>query len=128
MEFFRGLNQNENRRMVNVFHCMGGKGRTGTMVSMLLLYSKLFFDSQDALQYFAFKRVGHENNKNEHQFKGAETPSQLRFVGYFEQVLSNFGGHLPDSNDLELDKIEFHSMNSNSLEFFLVNFYLDFII
>jgi PTEN phosphatase family protein len=39
------------------------------------------------------------------KFQGVETPSQSRFVGYYETILYKFGGALPEKKVLKLDKI-----------------------
>jgi protein-tyrosine phosphatase len=41
IEFLKNLEKEQlnNPTNVNVFHCMGGKGRTGTITSMHLLHS-----------------------------------------------------------------------------------------
>ena len=79
---------------------------------MLLLYDKTFKTSEEALNYFAVKRVG----ANNHEFKGAETPSQLRFVKYFDELLHKYNGNLPEDTTLELVKIKFYSINGNNFE------------
>jgi hypothetical protein len=83
---------------------MGGKGRTGTMVSMFLLYSEQFKNSDDALRFFASQRMGKST-----EFRGAETPSQLRFVKYFDVLLNQYDGILPDKSELTLDSIDLNN-------------------
>lgn len=46
MNFFKCLQNERNKDLVNVFHCMGGKGRTGTIVSMLLINNKICSSAQ----------------------------------------------------------------------------------
>jgi len=87
------------------FHCWGGKGRTGTMMSMLLLYLKKCATAKEAMAFFAAKR-----NVGEH-FKGVETPSQARFVGYFERIMNEFNGEMPAEKHLLFDKIVLRSKN-----------------
>eukprot|EP01100_Stratorugosa_tubuloviscum_P010511 TRINITY_DN451_c0_g1_i2.p1 TRINITY_DN451_c0_g1~~TRINITY_DN451_c0_g1_i2.p1 ORF type:complete len:591 (-),score=205.25 TRINITY_DN451_c0_g1_i2:53-1825(-) len=65
-----------------VVHCVGGKGRTGTVISCYLLYSSnKFADPKAALDYFGKKR----SKKN----KGVTQPSQKRYVHYFFEILQN---------------------------------------
>ncbi|CAK9162966.1 unnamed protein product [Ilex paraguariensis] len=63
---------------VAVIHCMAGKGRTGLMVSSYLVYNGL--SAEEALQVYAQERT--TNNE------GVSIPSQRRYVGYWERVLS----------------------------------------
>lgn len=67
-------------RNIAVVHCLGGKGRTGTVIACYLVYSGLFRDPVQALEHFAVKRSKIEN--------GVKQASQLRYVMYFHQVLS----------------------------------------
>jgi PTEN phosphatase family protein len=39
------------------------------------------------------------------KFQGVETPSQSRFVGYYEKMLKNYNGELPPKVSLKLNKI-----------------------
>lgn len=68
---------------VAVIHCKGGKGRTGTMTCGLLLYTKMQPSAAAALDHFGAMRTS-EDAKN---FQGVESPSQYRYVHYFERVL-----------------------------------------
>ena len=60
-------------------HCKAGKGRTGMMLSALMVYMKEHPDSTRALELFGKMRT-----KNS---KGVTIPSQKRYVGYAEQLL-----------------------------------------
>mmetsp|Transcript_19694 Transcript_19694/g.29411 ORF Transcript_19694/g.29411 Transcript_19694/m.29411 type:complete len:639 (-) Transcript_19694:201-2117(-) len=60
-------------------HCKAGKGRTGLFVSCYLVHCKKFPSAKDALAYFGMIRT--MNNK------GVTIPSQMRYVGYYEQYL-----------------------------------------
>ena len=71
------LDNNENN--VIAVHCLAGKGRTGTFISCLLLYLKLFDTAAECLKYYGKMRV---NNG-----KGVTVPSQIRYVFYFEKIL-----------------------------------------
>ena len=53
------------------------------------------------MKYFAFKRTCDINTT----FRGVETPSQRRFVNYFEKILKNFSGAMPTEKKLKLDTI-----------------------
>ncbi|KAG9390257.1 C2 domain of PTEN tumor-suppressor protein [Carpediemonas membranifera] len=64
---------------VVIVHCLAGRGRTGTVIACFLAYAGLFTDPMDALTFFACKRSAKE--------QGVSVPSQVRYVGYFHQVL-----------------------------------------
>eukprot|EP01130_Rhizamoeba_saxonica_P004935 TRINITY_DN1994_c0_g1_i1.p1 TRINITY_DN1994_c0_g1~~TRINITY_DN1994_c0_g1_i1.p1 ORF type:complete len:492 (+),score=47.51 TRINITY_DN1994_c0_g1_i1:36-1478(+) len=64
---------------IAVVHCIGGKGRTGTIISSLLFYSDICYCAEDALDFF-----GKARSKEE---RGVTQPSQRRFVHYFEKVV-----------------------------------------
>lgn len=103
--FLNNLTKNEleNKENVTVFHCMGGKGRTGTIASMYLLHKKICKNAEQAMKYFALKRTfGDPNSK----FEGVETNSQKRFVNYYDIIVNKLNGNLPDEiENLQLDKI-----------------------
>ena len=69
----------EDKKNVVAIHCKAGKGRTGTFISCLLLYMKVFETAADCLKYYGMMRV--ENGR------GVTVPSQIRYVFYFEQIL-----------------------------------------
>jgi len=63
-------------------HCLAGKGRTGTICCALLLYGRLFYNSEDANNYFSYKRFKQLN-------KGVQEPSQLRYIKYLDKLMQN---------------------------------------
>eukprot|EP00118_Oscarella_pearsei_P015459 m.139826 g.139826 ORF g.139826 m.139826 type:complete len:227 (+) comp38282_c0_seq1:918-1598(+) len=77
---------------VVAIHCRGGKGRTGTLVSAWLLRSGVFDNAKASLQYFGERRTDFSEGS---KFQGVETPSQQRYVEYYETILKN-GGLVPD--------------------------------
>lgn len=66
-------------RHIAVVHCIGGKGRTGTIISALLFFSGQKDTVEEAAAHFAQQRseVG----------RGVTQPSQNRYLGYFEKFL-----------------------------------------
>ena len=69
----------EDPKNVVAIHCLAGKGRTGTLISCLLLYMGEFDTAADCLKYYGIMRV--DNGR------GVTVPSQIRYVFYFEQIL-----------------------------------------
>ena len=56
-------------------HCKGGKGRTGTMICILLVEMGLFKTATESLDYFAQRRT---DTSISNTFQGVETASQIR--------------------------------------------------
>lgn len=71
--------------------------------------------SKEALRLFAIKRTFGDKNSN---FLGVETPSQLRFVNYFDKIINQYNKNMPKSKSLELDKIILHSSEKSINNFF----------
>ncbi|CAI9104615.1 OLC1v1003321C2 [Oldenlandia corymbosa var. corymbosa] len=69
---------------VVVVHCKAGMARTGLMISSLLLYLKFFPTAEECIDYY--------NQKRCIDGKGLVLPSQIRYVKYFERVLTYFNG------------------------------------
>lgn len=63
---------------VIVVHWNAGKGRTGTSISWLLIYSGLSQTAEEAIIYYGRKRFSHG--------KGVTQPSQIRYIKYFEKI------------------------------------------
>ena len=91
---------------VIVVHCKGGKGRTGTMICIWLIESGVFSSATNSLDYFGNRRTDTNVSK---KFQGVETPSQSRYVGYYETV-KNRGRILPDKIPLKLTEITITGM------------------
>ena len=73
------LNQHEEN--IVVVHCLGGKGRTGLMVSCLLVASKVCNTAPEAIELFNSMRT------NDGGGGGLKIPSQIRWVKLFEELL-----------------------------------------
>lgn len=69
---------------VVVVHCKAGMARTGLMISCLLLYLKFFPTAEESIDFY--------NQKRCIDGKALVLPSQIRYVKYFERVLTYFNG------------------------------------
>ncbi|KAL7197240.1 hypothetical protein ACSBR2_019840 [Camellia fascicularis] len=69
---------------VVVVHCKAGMARTGLMISNLLLFLKFFPTAEECVEYY--------NQKRCLDGKGLILPSQIRYVKYFERLLTYFNG------------------------------------
>ena len=71
----------EDPKHIIVVHCKAGKGRTGVMITALLLYQHKFDTPEEALEYYGKKRT--------YNGKGVTIPSQIRFIRYFHRFLNS---------------------------------------
>ncbi|XP_015578311.1 phosphatidylinositol 3,4,5-trisphosphate 3-phosphatase and protein-tyrosine-phosphatase PTEN2A isoform X2 [Ricinus communis] len=74
----------EDIQNVVVVHCKAGMGRTGVMICSLLLFLKFFPTADQAIDYFNQKRCV--------DGKALVLPSQIRYVKYFDRILTYFNG------------------------------------
>lgn len=74
----------EDIQNVVVVHCKAGMARTGLMICSLLLFLKFFPTADEAIDYYNQKRCV--------DGKALILPSQIRYVKYFEHVLTDFKG------------------------------------
>uniref|UniRef100_G1U4G6 Uncharacterized protein n=1 Tax=Oryctolagus cuniculus TaxID=9986 RepID=G1U4G6_RABIT len=100
----------QDKENVVVIHCKGGKGRTGTMVCVCLIANQLFGTAEDSLSFFGHQRIDQTTSTKYH---GVETPSQHRYVGYFEKVKRLHHWTLPPRKILQPNKIIIHSIHSD---------------
>ena len=96
----------ENPDNVIVVHCKGGKGRTGTMICVWLIESGVFSSAANSLDYFGNRRTDTNVSK---KFQGVETPSQSRYVGYYEWVKNN-DRQLPVEVPVKISEISIRGM------------------
>uniref|UniRef100_A0A6P4ACL8 phosphatidylinositol 3,4,5-trisphosphate 3-phosphatase and protein-tyrosine-phosphatase PTEN2A n=1 Tax=Ziziphus jujuba TaxID=326968 RepID=A0A6P4ACL8_ZIZJJ len=85
---------------VVVVHCKAGMARTGLMISSLLLYLKFFPTAEESIDYY--------NQKRCFDGKGLILPSQIRYVKYFERILTYFNGENPPGRRCMLRGFRLH--------------------
>ncbi|ESP02383.1 hypothetical protein LOTGIDRAFT_224889 [Lottia gigantea] len=95
------------KRNVIAIHCKGGKGRTGTMICCWLVDSGLFEEASESLDYFGDRRTDLSVGKT---FQGVETPSQSRYVGYYEKMKTDFGRKLPPTKYLRMKSVKIEGL------------------
>lgn len=78
------LKQDDNN--VVAVHCKAGIGRTGLMISSLLLFLKIFPTAENC--------IDHYNQKRCIDGKGLTLPSQIRYVKYVERILTDCNGEI----------------------------------
>ncbi|KAL4230685.1 Phosphatidylinositol 3 [Mactra antiquata] len=95
------------KRNVIAIHCKGGKGRTGTIICVWMVECGIFEDAKESLDYFGDRRTDLSvGNK----FQGVETPSQSRFVGYFEKVKKLYNNEMPPVKELKITSFKINSI------------------
>ncbi|KAB2602864.1 dual-specificity protein phosphatase PTEN [Pyrus ussuriensis x Pyrus communis] len=85
---------------VVVVHCKAGMARTGLMISSLLLYLKFFPTTEES--------IDHYNQKRCFDGKGLVLPSQIRYIKYFECILTYFNGENPPGRRCMLRGFRLH--------------------
>ncbi|XP_044300231.1 phosphatidylinositol 3,4,5-trisphosphate 3-phosphatase TPTE2-like [Varanus komodoensis] len=89
-------------------HCKGGKGRTGTMVCIWLIDSNQFESAKESLEYFGERRTDKSTSS---KFQGVETPSQSRYVEYYETLKFKYGLKLPPVRLLRIKRIKLSAIH-----------------
>ncbi|CAI0405725.1 unnamed protein product [Linum tenue] len=86
---------------VVVVHCKAGMGRTGLMICCLLLFLKFFPIAEEAIDFF--------NQKRCIDGKALVLPSQIRYVKYFERILTYFNGKIQPGRRCMLRGFRLHN-------------------
>ncbi|XP_068121140.1 phosphatidylinositol 3,4,5-trisphosphate 3-phosphatase TPTE2-like [Hyperolius riggenbachi] len=97
----------EDPKNVIAIHCKGGKGRTGTMVCTYLVDCDQFESAKESLDYFGERRT---DTSVSTKFQGVETPSQSRYVGYYEILKNKYKLQMPPQQNLKIRSIRIHSI------------------
>lgn len=99
MDFLAQDDQN-----VVAIHCKAGKGRTGLMISCLLMATdKELRSPAEALQFFSDVRTDDS--------QGVTIPSQKRYVGYWDVLLRDYNAQPPPHpRTLYVNRIVVHSI------------------
>lgn len=89
-------------------HCKGGKGRTGSMICAYLMYSARtdYPTGEAARQYFASRRSDPRVGK---KFQGVQTPSQCRFIDYWQEIIHTYDCAIPEAPVLFIKSFKIHS-------------------
>ncbi|KPI83877.1 putative tyrosine phosphatase isoform [Leptomonas seymouri] len=82
-------------------HCKGGKGRTGMMICAYLMYCGLCRSAEKAFRHFSLmrSRVGYT------KLQGVQTPSQARYVRYFDRLINEQPGMVIPSRPRRVRKL-----------------------
>ncbi|KAH9577267.1 Dual specificity phosphatase [Trypanosoma melophagium] len=93
----------EDKQNVVVVHCKTGKGRTGVMVSCLLLSLEPLSipNAEEAVKFFG-------NARTQDGFE-VTIPSRSHYVHYYDRTVYDFGGKLPPARSLVLYQITIDS-------------------
>ncbi|XP_064501828.1 phosphatidylinositol 3,4,5-trisphosphate 3-phosphatase TPTE2-like isoform X1 [Pseudopipra pipra] len=98
----------QDEKNIIAIHCKGGKGRTGTMVCTWLIDSDQFESAKESLDYFGERRTDRSTST---KFQGVETPSQSRYVGYYEILKNKYNLKLPPERQLKIKNLKIHTIH-----------------
>ncbi|XP_050189288.1 phosphatidylinositol 3,4,5-trisphosphate 3-phosphatase TPTE2-like isoform X1 [Myiozetetes cayanensis] len=98
----------QDEKNIVAIHCKGGKGRTGTMVCTWLIDSDQFESAKESLDYFGERRTDRSTST---KFQGVETPSQSRYVGYYEILKNKYNLKLPPERQLKIKNLKIHTIH-----------------
>ncbi|GET92241.1 tyrosine phosphatase isoform [Leishmania tarentolae] len=87
-------------------HCKGGKGRTGTMICAYLMYCGQCRSADASMRHFSLlrSRIGAQ------KLQGVQTPSQERYVRYFEQLINEQPGMRIPSHPRRVRRLVLHNI------------------
>ena len=98
----------KNDQNVIAVHCKGGKGRTGSMICAYLMHSakSQFPSGEQAREFFATRR---SDLRVSGKFQGVQTPSQCRFIDYWQDIIHTYDCVIPEAPSLFIKSLKVHS-------------------
>ncbi|XP_009706684.1 PREDICTED: phosphatidylinositol 3,4,5-trisphosphate 3-phosphatase TPTE2-like [Cariama cristata] len=78
------------------------------MVCTWLIDSDQFESAKESLDYFGERRTDRSTST---KFQGVETPSQSRYVGYYEILKNKYNLKLPPERQLKIKNLKIHSIH-----------------
>jgi len=86
----------DEERIVGI-NCKAGKGRTGLIICCYLLHSGQCTTSEEALVFYG--------NRRTKDGKGVTIASQQRYIRYYEKILQQMGGVIPEGIPIKMTRI-----------------------
>ncbi len=78
------------------------------MISAWLVRSGLFEEARDSLDYFTLRRTDKSRGK---KTQGVDTPSQSRYVRYYQQLIAVMNRNLPPPVALRMTNLTLHGIS-----------------
>ncbi|PIK40906.1 putative phosphatidylinositol 3,4,5-trisphosphate 3-phosphatase TPTE2 [Apostichopus japonicus] len=82
--------------------------RTGLMISCWLLENGLYRTAEECLKHFGDRRTDYVEGS---KFQGVQTPSQGRYVNYYEKLKHEYDGKIPPPRKLKLRSIKLEKLS-----------------
>ena len=102
-------------------HCQGGKGRSGTFCSSLLIWTGFETSAAGALASFARRRM--DERIKSHHYQGVSSPSQIRYVNYIEKIVRNIVDYTSATKQLisyvKIQTMPFHKKSTLCVSFII---------